>query len=93
MIVGQVLPCHSMISGLSLLARTFTSVGSRQSLVKSLQCSCGDDEQATTVKRTIRHGDHFSRNARAVNEIVGREQFTTVSSFQGKLICTRREQC
>ena len=34
----------------------------------------------------------FFRNARAANLIVGREQFATVSSFQGKLICTRREQ-
>ena len=58
----------------------FVSVGSRQSLVKSFQCSCEDDRQATTVKRTKRHGDHFSKNARAANEIVGREQFATVSS-------------
>ena len=39
-----------------------------------------EDRQATTVKRTKRHGDHFSKNARAANEIVGREQFATVSS-------------
>ena len=91
MIVDRVLPCHSMISVLSLSARTFTSVGSRQSLVKSFQCAFGDDGQATTVKRTIRHGDHFSRNARAVNEIFVCEQFATVSSSQRKLICTRRE--
>ena len=39
-----VLPCHSIISELALSACTVTSVGSRQSLVKSFQCACEDFE-------------------------------------------------
>ena len=66
----------AVIVGVYVQICRYTSIVS-----KSLQCPCRDDGQAATVKRTIRHGDHFPRKARAANKVVRHDQFATVTTF------------